>query len=241
MSKSKKYHHLLSPNLLSQIAIIIQVRVNSTRLNKKCFYPCKNLPLIEHLILRLQAFLPYEIKIILAVPKTDKEFFNYLSPKYKISLFTGSEEDILDRYYQASVYYGLKYIIRVTGDNPLTSCFYLMETLKFHLNDKNDLSYPVGLPYGSGIEVISQNALKRAYLFAKEPSHREHITQHFYHNSSLFKTGGLKVKRLYYQPSIRVTIDTIDDFNQYKEWCNEFWDNNKKLFCFENFLKKFSN
>ena len=242
IAKENHNHLLLSDFLkipLSQIAIIVQVRINSTRLNNKCFYLCQNLPLIEHLILRLLFFLPW--KIIIAVPKADEKSFSYLSLKYKISLFAGSEKDVLERYYQASVYHNLKHIVRVTGDNPLTSCSYLLETLKFHLNDKNDLSYPVGLPYGSGVEVLSQNALKRVHLSAKEPSHREHLTQYFYRNSHLFKIGVLEVKGLYYQPKLRVTIDTMDDFNQYKEWCREFWDNNKKLFHFENFLKKIKN
>ena len=223
----------LSKEIIRSTGIIIQVRKGSTRLPEKCFRQIKALPIIEHLIIRLRKS---KLKIILAVPKEEIKDFNYLKPKYKVFLFGGNEEDVLGRYYQAACFHSLQTIIRVTGDNPLTSVPHLLETLKLHINNHFDLTYPFKLPYGSGVEVLSRSTLKRAHLGAKEKFQREHITQYIYKNQHLFNIGINEIKGLFAKPNFRVTIDTLEDFENYKRWCKLYWNQREGFVNFQHLL-----
>ena len=205
------------------IAIIIQARINSTRLPGKIFKQVGGVSLLEHLLRRL---LTTSLPIIVAVPTQDEVIFkkkllsidkNYLSPTSQIQLFAGNEADVLSRYVAAARLYQLSVIIRVTGDNPLTSEECLEKALEYHLRDGNDLTVLAGLPHGAGVEVLSFSALDKAFAKSTDAFEKEHVTPFIYRHPEFFKINDYPCPSDYFS-KLRITIDTQSDLDQLEKW-----------------------
>ena len=98
---------------------IIQARMNSTRLPGKVLKKVNDLTLIEILLQRLSQSKLID-KIILATSKSDSN--NILEKKVTklgYEVFRGSEENVLERFYQAAKIQKAKTIVRITGDCPI--------------------------------------------------------------------------------------------------------------------------
>lgn len=211
--------------------IVIQVRLASTRLARKSLLPVEGLPLIAWVLRRLVfARLP----IVLAVPMAEVGEFSFLkkktwadrkqrihSPETAVEIFGGDENDVLGRYLSAARSVDADPIIRVTGDNPLTSVEGLLSILNQFLLKGVDLAHPVGLPHGSGVEVIRRSSLEVADAEARKPHEREHVTPYFYQNPARFRILPVPVPKELTSSEFRTTVDTIEDFKKFERMARE--------------------
>ncbi|MBN8216597.1 MAG: NTP transferase domain-containing protein [Spirochaetes bacterium] len=193
--------------------IIIQARLSSTRLAGKVLREAGGRPMIAWLLERLSFA---KCPVVLAVPREDAPRFEPLTREFPVQLFPGSEQDVLDRYAEAARANGADPIIRVTGDNPLTSVECLALCLEKHAAMAADLTHPVGLPYGAGVEVISRQALEAAWTGGRESDDREHVTRYIYKNPGRFEIVPMPVPEAYQGSDLRVTIDTEEDFRRFE-------------------------
>ena len=197
------------------VIIFLQVRLKSKRLPQKALKLVNNRPLIDFLLERLSLT---KQKIILAIPYGESLYFKGIILKYKnVEIFEGNETNVLKRCYNMSLKYPSKHYVRVTGDNPFTSIKCLMSLFKKHLIENCDLSYYKGLPYGSGTEIFTKKTLNKVYQEAVTQEQKEHLTQYIYQNPHLFKIKGFEVSKEYFAPRLRVTIDTQEDFENFKK------------------------
>ena len=84
------------------IGVIVQARINSTRFPEKIMQIINGKSIIELLLKRL-SFSKTVKKIIVAIPdnKKNKKLENFLKQK-KINVFSGDEDNVLKRYYDAA-------------------------------------------------------------------------------------------------------------------------------------------
>ena len=76
------------------VTAIIQARMGSTRFPGKSLRPISGLPLLEHIIIRLQQ-VPEINHILLAVPEKDSELpLVDFAHRLQVPVFQGSEEDV---------------------------------------------------------------------------------------------------------------------------------------------------
>jgi len=201
-------------NMVSDTYIILQARMNSTRLPGKVMQPIGGTPIIGILLKRIKkAGLP----VILAT-STNKE--NDILCEYTkqqgVTVFRGSENNVLERYYLAAKKVNAKTIVRITGDNPLLDGGFLKEQVEIFHKNKNERKYlSTGLsqtyPLGMSVEIFGFNLLEEAFKNAELPGEIEHVTPYMHQN----KPGNIEIiapklnsKRYNY----RLTIDTEDDF-----------------------------
>src|SRR5262249_30323565 len=138
-----------------------------------------------------------------------------LPGEISFEIFGGSEEDVLARYLGAARKYDADPVIRVTGDNPLTSVECLGLSLDFFRRHLPDMGFLEGLPYGSGVEVIRPQALETA-LAESRPGHaREHVAPYIYQNPKRFRILSEKAPKEYWHSEIRTTVDTAEDFRRF--------------------------
>src|SRR5208283_1577885 len=136
--------------------VFVQVRLGSTRLPSKALLPLPGGCLIQHVMRSLTA-VPADVRALL----TDGNSVAALRPLAEaegFQVFAGPDEDVLGRYCMASRLYGTDRVIRATGDNPLTSARLALDIIREHERADADLSHFVGVPWGSGIEVVSAAA-----------------------------------------------------------------------------------
>ncbi len=202
------------------ILAVIQARLTSTRLPKKIMLDLCEKPLLWHVVERVkQARLINDI--VLAIPDTpSNDELGFFIKKMAWNLFRGSEDDVLSRYYHASVQFEADIIVRVTSDCPLIDPTVIDETIKRHILDGNDytaVGVEGGFPRGLDVEVFSFKSLEIAYSKAVERYEREHVTLFIYQNPKLFKINFIEAKGSLKRPDIRLTVDTEEDLSLIRE------------------------
>lgn len=197
-----------------KITALVQCRLSSTRLPGKTLMKIKGDSLLGHLVKRIKAS-KYVTDIVIAT--TTKEIDDAIvrfSKKREIKYFRGSEEDVLDRFYRASLEYSLETIVRVTPDCPMLDPQVMDSVvLKFIEGGYDYVSNVIipTFPDGLDTEVFSFKTLKRAWEEARLPSEREHVTAYIIKHPELFRLFNVK-KEGADLSWMRWTVDTESDF-----------------------------
>ncbi len=191
--------------------VILAARHNSSRLPQKALKNILDVSLLEVAIVRLQKSV-YSDNVVVATTESSYPYFENIIGNTNALYYVGSEEDVLGRYVEAAEKFKIDTIVRATGDNPLVAIEALDSIIMHHKQTGADLSHYVGLPYGSGVEVIEYAALKKSALEATEQFCREHITQYIYKNENMFKIERPIAPSKWNMGDLRLTVDTIDDY-----------------------------
>ena len=172
-----------------KIAAIIQARLGSNRLPGKVMMDITGKPMLGRVIERVRMAIP---DIIVATP--DAEVAKYATSQ-NVSVFVGSEFDVINRYYQAAKSFELIDIIRITADNPLIDPDVISKVVEFYSNGDYDYvsnnlkrTYPVGLD----VEVFSFKTLERVWCTTKDAYDSEHVTSYIYRHPELFTLGSVE-------------------------------------------------
>jgi len=193
---------------------IIQARTGSTRLPNKVLKKINGISLLEYEISRIKQS-KYIHKIIIATTDSiNDDKIEKICKKINIDCFRGSENDVLDRYYQCSLKYPeYENIIRITGDCPLIDPVVIDSVINFF--KKNNFDYASNIeketfPDGMDVEVFKSSILKESARHARLSSEREHVTQYIRKNKK-FKKGNLESKEDF--SKFRLTVDEKEDLD----------------------------
>ncbi|MFH1202762.1 MAG: glycosyltransferase family protein [Candidatus Omnitrophota bacterium] len=197
-----------------KIGVIVQARMGSTRLPGKVLKHILGKPMLWYLIERLKkSQFSFEIIIATTAKKADLPILK-LAAGCKVKTFIGSENDVLDRYYQAAKKNKLDVVVRICSDCPFLSARIVDRVIRYYFKHKKTLdyvsnflipSYPVGL----GVEVFTMQALQRCWKAADKAYQREHVTAYIYEHPDLFRLGNVKYSRDL--SGLRLTVDTRQD------------------------------
>lgn len=169
---------------------IIQARWASTRLPGKCMLQIYHKPLLEHIIDRLRYSKRLDGICVATTTSDTDDVIAELAGKLGIQLYRGSENDVLDRYYQAAKLVDADIICRVTSDDPFKDPKVLDQFIDdFNSGDYDYISNTIvpTYPEGIDIEVFRFSALERAWKEAALPSEHEHVTPYIWKNSDKFR------------------------------------------------------
>ena len=191
---------------------LVQARMGSTRLPNKVMKIINNKPMIELLLMRLARSKKIdEIIIVTSDDPRNQSLVNHVATLgYKS--YRGSENDVLDRYYQAAKKNGANTIIRITGDCPLVDPNLVDKVINNfqqvgvdYMNNGMPPTYPDGLD----IEIFSYEALEHAWHKTSRPYDREHVTPYI-RESGLFKVASIQNSEDL--SNLRWTVDEPADF-----------------------------
>jgi spore coat polysaccharide biosynthesis protein SpsF len=192
--------------------VIIQARFNSSRLPGKALIDLAGKPLLAHVIERAKTIEGVS-KVILATGGSKENYkLIELAKSLKIETFTGSEDNVLERYYMVSEKYKSNFIIRITGDNPFTDSFYGSKALEIAKETDADLCSIKNIPLGTAVEIIKKTALDKAYSLSNKPYHFEHVTPYIKENSESFNIIRHEVDFKNPFTDLRLTVDTEEDY-----------------------------
>ncbi len=193
-------------------AIIIQARLGSTRLPRKVLKPILERPLIDFLIERLkQVKLVDQIIVATTSSKEDDVLYDILL-KAGIDCFRGSEEDVLDRYYQTAKVFKVDTIIRITADCPLMDPAIVEKVISFYRSNQFDYVsniHPPTYPDGLDVEIFSFLVLEKIWKKAAGREEREHVTLPIV-RSGRYHLGNVSGETDY--SSERWTVDYEEDY-----------------------------
>jgi spore coat polysaccharide biosynthesis protein SpsF len=195
--------------------VYVQARMRSTRLPGKVLKPVLGRPMLYYLIERLrQAKEIDEVVVLTSQHKADDEIVAFCQ-QHRIDCFRGSEENVLERYYQAALQRQPDLIVRVTGDCPLIDPVILDQTIQLFKQNQPHIDYvsntlELTFPRGLDVEIFSFTVLKQVRQEAKKLEEQEHVTPYIYWNPQLFRLANFK-----HSSSLafhRWTVDTAEDF-----------------------------
>ncbi|MGA1823445.1 MAG: cytidylyltransferase domain-containing protein [bacterium] len=199
-----------------KIVSIIQARMDSGRLPGKVMLPVSGKPIIYHVIQAISgASLVDEIVVATTINPIDNELASYIR-KMGINVYRGNENDVLLRYAEAAKAASADIVVRNTGDNPLVDFGVINEVIGTFL--KGDFDYVSNniersWPRGLDTEVLSIKALEKANREGSRPEDREHVTIYHRTNQELFRVFNVKALPQETWPDLRLTVDTIEDYN----------------------------
>ena len=195
--------------------------MGSSRLRGKVLMELYGKPLLEFMYHRVnKSKLIDKIIIATTTKKTDNPIID-LCKKNKIIYYRGSENDVLDRYYEAAKTFKPKNIIRLTADCPLSDPALIDKTIELFNNKKVDYAsntVPPNLkkyPDGSDVEVFSFKALELAWKKAIDKKEREHVTFYFWKSKNSFSTAMLDNENDW--GKYRITVDYEEDIKAVKK------------------------
>lgn len=212
-----------------KVGILIACRMKSQRLPRKALLPIVGKPLIDHLIERMKTAKKVQEIILCTSTHPDDAILQEAAERNGIQFFRGSEEDVMGRFIAAAENFKLNYVVRVTGDNPLTDAEHIDKLIESHLQTKADFSKVEQLPLGTNCEVISLSTLKKAHEMALDPNLSEYMTAYL-KQPKYFKINLLEVDHSLKHPEIRLTVDVKEDLQLMEEIYRRLYVSPGKIF-----------
>lgn len=194
------------------IAVVLQARLDSSRLPGKSLRPLGGEPLLFR-VMEALGRLPCDLHI-LACPLDCVADFSPLAERAAFEVIPGSKEDVLSRYGTAIRRFGIDRVIRATGDNPFVCIDAAVAINQEALERNADYAGYSGLPYGAGVESVAADALLRAEQAASLPAEREHVCPYLYNHPEGFLLHRPLAPRIWQGPDIRISVDTLEDFTR---------------------------
>lgn len=195
------------------IIAIIQARMGSSRLPNKVMKILEGKTIIEHVIARVQkSNLINEVFVATSINKNNIPLIKFCLSK-NIRVFIGSEEDVLDRFYQLAKLIHPIHIVRITSDCPVIDTSIIDSIIKAHLVTNSDYTSNTisdTFPDGLDTEIFTFSALEKTWREAKLFSEREHVTPYIKKNPDYFSINSI-ISPVDYN-KMRWTIDTEFDY-----------------------------
>lgn len=205
------------------IAIIVQARLNSSRLHGKALLDLEGKPILYRVLNSIRD-IPADY-FILACADGTKEYFKDIADELNFICIEGSEEDVLKRFCDAVNFINndkdkknISSIVRVTADNPFIFTQAAESSIRryFELGKPDYFTY-TGLPHGSGIEILKAESLIKAEKNSISEYEREHVGPAIYHHPDIFRCIRETAPVQWYFPDVRTTVDTPEDYENAKQ------------------------
>lgn len=194
---------------------IIQARMGSTRLPGKALVDLAGEPMLTRVVHRVQrAGSIHEVMVTTTVHPAD-DIIAMLCTVNGWSCARGSQDDLLDRTYQAARASQADVVVRITSDCPLIDPEVIDQVVDALLTGQPDVDYasnvqpPRTFPRGLDTEVMRFDALERAWREDSDPAWREHVTPYLYRHPERFRIYG--VFNAVDLSHLRWTVDTPED------------------------------
>ena len=205
---------------MDKIVCTIEARMKSSRLPGKVLSKIGKYRCLDLQIQRLQKSKFIEEIVIASTINEDDDLIEDFAKKNKFNVFRGSENDITKRIIDACNYIKGNIIVQITGDCPFIDPEIVDKIIEKYLHNKDiydlvgnnlERSYPIGLD----CRVFSLNALQKVNDLCFDKIHRIHGSTFMYSNEgkSEFNTFNMIAENNYYKPTLRLTLDTIEDLN----------------------------
>jgi spore coat polysaccharide biosynthesis protein SpsF len=194
------------------VVAIIQARMGSTRLPGKALIDIGGMSMLARVVRRVQRATTLDQVVVATTTNAADAVIVEECARLGVSVVRGSEDDVLDRYYQAAVTHQAQTIARITSDCPLIDPD-VIDTIvnTFHESRADYASNVIEryYPRGLDIEVFRFAALERTWREAVAPYQRAHVTPFFYQHPDFFTlrsvTGAVN------HSAHRWTVDTPED------------------------------
>ncbi|RKJ54148.1 acylneuraminate cytidylyltransferase [bacterium 1XD42-1] len=196
-------------NMVNPVSIIVQAHMGSTRLKNKMLKELCGISVLGHVLERLKRAKNVEQIIVATSILPEDEILVKECKKYDIQVYRGSNDDVLERFYQTACRFEVAHIARICADNTLVDWEIIDEEIKIYQQGIYDVvTTGKSVPLGLGCEIFSMDWLTEAYKNATERYQHEHVTPYIYEQTNnVYHYDILQDYSEY-----RFTLDTQEDW-----------------------------
>ena len=211
---------------MSIVSLIIQARTGSRRLPGKMLMPLADKPMIYRIIERVTRCKKVD-NIILAIPRS-KENIKIAKIKFNksIKIFRGSQNNLVQRYYEAAKKFNTDIVVRLPGDNCMPEPIEIDKIITFYQKYKKPFFasnltnvFNNGYPDGIGAEVFGFNFLEDLVRKKLTLKQKEHPHTNFFNyktnkvkNLKWCKVRTIKCPKSFRRPDICLDVNTLKDY-----------------------------
>lgn len=195
--------------------VLVYVRLDSARLNKKALQIINGRSLVSIVILRAKRVDSAQV-IIASTNRDIDRPLQEIASLNGVPFFGGDPADLVDRTVGVIQNFSLDRVVRVNGDSPLVSPelinagLSLMEPSCPFVTNLHPRSYP----YGVAVEIFDTKLYLSMQRFA-QLEQREHVTAHLYSNIDRINHKNIR-NNIDLSGSQHLTIDTQQDLDLYR-------------------------
>jgi spore coat polysaccharide biosynthesis protein SpsF len=197
-----------------KVVAIVQARMGSSRLPGKVMMNLDGEnPALYYVIKQLQSCkLLDEMVVATSTKPNDDKIFDF-TRTMNVQCFRGSEENVLDRYYQCAKKTNADIIIRIPADKPLIDPNLVDDIIsKFDTSKFDYISnwLTKNVPSGTEVEAMTFVALEKAWNEAIGDENKEHVTPYIYNNPKEFRIFSVEYNE--FPLDLRYALDTKEDY-----------------------------
>lgn len=191
--------------------------MGSSRFPGKVFEMLGAFKILEWVLERVRRARLVDHVVIATTTNPLDDCIEHLAKQNDVSVFRGSENDVLGRFIAAAELVNAEHVIRICADNPLIDpkeidrliahfysnpCHYAFNNLDRGRNGYAD---------GFGAEILTIEMLKHLAYKACDQRYREHVTLYLWDNESDYKIETIQAPPGLRYPNLRFDVDTPDD------------------------------
>ena len=224
--------------------IFIQAREKSKRFPEKILQKICGKSIVTLMLERIEKIENIDDIFLITGPEESNKKVISEFKRNGIEYFSGSEQNILDRFYHAAKLFNSENIIRLTGDNPLLDFNIINDGINIFLDSNYDIlsnnrkkTYPLGINF----EIFSNNALKKSWEMTSKKFSEENDFIKTFIPPTAFMLQNVNFKNfdLIYEKNIsniRLTLDYYEDFQLISKIFESLYPQNK-FFALDEILK----
>ena len=210
--------------IVKTVDIIVEARMNSTRLPGKTCLTAIGKPVLGLLIDRLKNVNNIRNIIIATTTNDSDDQIELIADNEGVCCFRGSENDVLGRVLACAQYFETDVIVEVTGDNPLSDPTIISDMVNTFLEHDNSIDFlsndigcyndsvPIRFPLGINVKIFRTSLLSTVSKLTSSPSDREHVVNYILKNMSDYRIYDYEPLEIYYRPDLRFTMDYKEDY-----------------------------
>jgi spore coat polysaccharide biosynthesis protein SpsF len=200
------------------VVAVVQARMGSSRLPGKVLEDILGKPILWHIVRRLRASAMVTRVVIAAPDSVENKPIIKFAKDNEIDCYAGSENDLLDRTYQAAKPFNPDVVVWITADCPLIDPGVVDRVLQYYLDNRGqyDVIFTAGPlqekgPVPDGLDTCAFNfqVFEQAWRDVRDPFWREWFAAGFSRDTGKYRFGTLPVDRVL--SNYRWTVDYPDD------------------------------
>ena len=199
--------------------------MTSSRLPGKVLLLASHKPMLEYLVLRLQAVPSIDEIVIATTTNSTDDVLADFARKLKIGCFRGSESDVMQRVIGAAGSASADVVVEITGDCPIIDPRIVEQTIrmfKAHQADYVSNALVRSFPDGMDTQVFSLETLQRSAAMTDDALDHEHVTLHIRNHPELFSHVHLVAPPEIHWPELGLTLDEPTDYKLLKKIIEHF-------------------
>ena len=213
---------------MSRVVAVVQARMGSSRFPGKMMAKLGDQELMSWVLTRVCDAKELDQVVLATSTSGDDDQLVEVASNFKVMVVRGRQDDVLDRFVQASRESKADLVVRVCADNPFVAAEEIDRLVVAHKSGSFDYScnhqQRLGNRYadGFGAEVVSTSLLNEISKLTTQTTHREHVTSYVWDNSAKFRIQAVMAPSDLAFPEIKLDIDTPEDLQKLNQFVQKY-------------------